>query len=286
MTLMTASPAAQGRLELSEVGKTFRVNGRTHAALDGIDLAIAPGEFVTVVGASGCGKSTLLRLIAGLDTAHSGTILHDGTPVEGPSLARSIVFQAPRLFPWRTVAGNVALGLLNAKLDRATKRRVIADHITLVGLDRFADAYPHQLSGGMAQRAAIARSLVSRPGVLLLDEPFGALDALNRARLQNELLRIWSQERTTMVLVTHDVDEALYLGDRVIVMAPDPGRIARIIPVALAKPRDRSDPQMLRLRAEILDLLEARAAAPLAKWPAEPARRRHHALDAATAGLS
>jgi sulfonate transport system ATP-binding protein len=250
---------APGRLDLRGVARTFQVNGASFDALEGVDLAVQPGAFVTIVGASGCGKSTLLRLIAGLDTQHGGQIAHDGAPVAGPSLERGIVFQEPRLFPWLTVARNVALGLLNAKLDREAKRRLVAEHIALVGLSGFADAYPHQLSGGMAQRAAIARGLVSRPGVLLLDEPFGALDALNRARMQNELLRIWAHERRTMLLVTHDVDEAVYLGDRVVVMAPGPGRIVRVIEVGSSHPRDRSDPHLLRLRAEILDLLETTA---------------------------
>ncbi len=253
--------AALGQLDLRGVGKQFRVKGVPFAALEGVDLSVRPGEFVTIVGASGCGKSTLLRLLAGLDTQHTGEFAHDGVPVTGPSLERGIVFQEPRLFPWLTVSQNVALGLLNAGLDRETRRRLVGEHIALVGLGGFADAYPHQLSGGMAQRAAIARGLVSRPGVLLLDEPFGALDALNRARLQGELLRIWAHERITMVLVTHDVDEAVYLGDRVVVMAPRPGRIDAILPVGLPHPRDRDDPHLLRLRAALLRQLEGTAAA-------------------------
>ena len=245
-----------GQLQIGHVSKTFRVDGRALEALDDIDLAIAPGEFVTIVGASGCGKSTLLRIIAGLETVFRGEILHDGRPVTGPSLARGIVFQEPRLFPWLTVEQNVALGLENAPLDTAGKRRVTAEHIALVGLSGFEKAYPRQLSGGMAQRVAIARSLVNRPGILLLDEPFGALDALTRAHLQTELQRIWKHERITAMLVTHDVDEAVLLGDRVVVMAPRPGRIAQIFAVAVPRPRDRKDDALLRLRNAVLDSLE------------------------------
>ena len=271
---MTGGPA-QGWLDLRGVGRSFRVKGETFAALRDVDLLVSPGEFVTIVGASGCGKSTLLRIIAGLDTEAQGEVLQDGARVAGPSLGRGLVFQEPRLFPWLTVSQNVALGVLNSGLDRDAKRRTVAEHIALVGLGPFADAYPHQLSGGMAQRAAIARGLVSRPGVLLLDEPFGALDALNRARLQAELLRIWARERVTMVLVTHDVDEAVYLADRVVVMAPQPGRIDTILPVHLPHPRDRDGPELLRLRTGILRRLETTVpAAP----PAPAASRWSEAL--------
>jgi sulfonate transport system ATP-binding protein len=246
-----------GSLQIGHVSKTYQVDGRALQALEDIDLSVAPGEFVTIVGASGCGKSTLLRIIAGLETSFRGEVLHNGQPVTGPSLERGIVFQEPRLFPWLRVEQNVALGLENAPLDRAAKRRLVAEHIALVGLSGFEKAYPRQLSGGMAQRAAIARSLVNRPGLLLLDEPFGALDALTRAHLQTELQRIWKHEGITAVLVTHDVDEAVLLGDRVVVMAPRPGRIAHIFKIAVARPRDRKDATLLRLRNEVLDALEA-----------------------------
>lgn len=247
---------AYGSLQIGHVSKTFRVDGRALQALDDIELALAPGEFITIVGASGCGKSTLLRIVAGLETSFRGEVLHNGRPVTGPSLERGIVFQEPRLFPWLTVEQNVALGLENAPLDSAAKRKVTAEHIALVGLAGFEKAYPRQLSGGMAQRAAIARSLVNCPGLLLLDEPFGALDALTRAHLHTELQRIWKHERITAVLVTHDVDEAVLLGDRVVVMAPRPGRIAHIFTVGVARPRDRKDGALLRLRNDVLDALE------------------------------
>ena len=248
--------AAAGELRLCGVSRSFRVAGAALPALAGIDLAVPPGAFVTIVGASGCGKSTLLRLVAGLDTGFDGAVTLDGQPVLGPSLDRGLVFQEPRLFPWLTVAQNIGLGLLNAGLPQAARKRTVQEHIRLVGLDGFQDAWPHQLSGGMAQRAAIARGLVNRPRVLLLDEPFGALDALTRARLQDELQRIWAAEGITMLLVTHDVEEALYLGDRVIVMAPGPGRITASFDVKLPRPRDRSDPALGRLRNAVMTELQ------------------------------
>jgi sulfonate transport system ATP-binding protein len=224
----------------------------TLLVLDDISLDIAPGEFVSVLGASGCGKSTLLRLIAGLDTDYRGEISVDGERVRDTSLQRGIVFQDHRLFPWLTASQNILAALRNAPMTPQQKRDAVADHVALVGLEGFEHAYPHQLSGGMAQRVAIARGLVNRPRVLLLDEPFGALDALTRGRLQNELQRIWQRERITMILVTHDVDEAVYLGDRVVTMAPRPGRVKRIAHVTLPRPRERSDPRFVRLREQIL----------------------------------
>jgi sulfonate transport system ATP-binding protein len=247
--------AGQGHLRIDGVSKRFRVGGAPLLVLDSLDLSVTPGEFLTIVGASGCGKSTLLRLIAGLETDFQGSVILDGKRVMGPSLDRGLVFQEPRLFPWLTVAQNVALGLLNAGLTKAERNRAIAEHIALVGLDGFQNAYPHQLSGGMAQRAAIARGLVNRPGVLLLDEPFGALDALTRARLQDELQRIWAAEGITMLLVTHDVEEAVYLGDRVVVMAPRPGRIAAAFDIPQPRPRDRSSPTLARLRDRVMAAL-------------------------------
>ncbi len=250
----------QGHLRITAVSKQFRVNGVPLQALDRVELAVAPGQFLTIVGASGCGKSTLLRLIAGLDTAFLGDVVLDNVRVTAPSLDRGLVFQEPRLFPWLTVAQNVALGLLNAGPSKAAKHRAVLEHIALVGLNGFQDAYPHQLSGGMAQRAAIARGLVNRPGVLLLDEPFGALDALTRARLQDEMQRIWAAEGITMLLVTHDVEEAVYLGDRVVVMAPRPGRIAATFDIPQPRPRDRASPALARLRTTVMAALEATTA--------------------------
>jgi sulfonate transport system ATP-binding protein len=249
---MTATISSDS-LDVLHVSKRYAQRGGAPlAVLDDISLHVKPGEFVSVVGSSGCGKSTLLRLIAGLDTDYSGEIVVAGERVRDTSLERGIVFQDHRLFPWLSASQNILAALRNAPLSAQQKREAVADHIALVGLNGFENAYPHQLSGGMAQRVAIARGLVNRPRVLLLDEPFGALDALTRSRLQNELQRIWEHERITMILVTHDVDEALYLGDRVVTMAPRPGRIKRIVDVALPRPRERNDPRFIRLRNEVL----------------------------------
>lgn len=244
-----------GHLEVRNVSRSFVVNGEAFDALRDISLDVAAGEFVVLLGPSGCGKSTLLRLIAGLDRDFRGSISQDGEPVAGTSLDRGIVFQEPRLFPWATVMQNITLGLKNAPLSERAKQESVVAHISLVGLDGFAEAYPHQLSGGMAQRAAIARGLVNRPRLLLLDEPFGALDALTRARLQIELQRIWAHEKISMILVTHDVDEAVLLGDRVIVLAPRPGRVARIFDVTAPRPRSRSSDDLVRIRNDILRAL-------------------------------
>ena len=250
-------------LRIQNLGKRYsHAQSGTLQVLQDISLDIPAGQFLSIVGASGCGKSTLLRLILGLDSDYEGRILFDGKPVTGPGLERGIVFQDHRLFPWLTVEQNVAVGLRNARRTAAEKRELVAGHIDLVGLSGFEQSYPGQISGGMAQRVAIARGLVNRPSVLLLDEPFGALDALTRSRLQNELQRIWQQERITMLLVTHDVEEAVFLGDRIVVMQPHPGRIRRILDVDLPHPRHRSAPEFIRLRDDVLsDFLEPEALA-------------------------
>lgn len=262
-------------LEILDVSKRFDVAGRQVQALSRIDLAVAEGEFVSIVGASGCGKSTLLRLILGLDTDYEGRIHVDGRKVERPGLDRSIVFQEHRLLPWLSVEANVAAALRQSRFGAGEKRELVRDHLQLVGLEAFAKAYPAQLSGGMAQRVAIARALVTKPRFLLLDEPLGALDALTRLRLQDELLRIVRQGGATAVLVTHDVDEAVYLGDRIVVMHPHPGRIATILPVTSAVSRDRSDPNFIRLRDEVLSWLGVSRAGNEASEPtaAKGARR-------------
>jgi sulfonate transport system ATP-binding protein len=247
-------------LSLTAVGKTFRVAGKAVEALTDITLDIEEGEFVSIVGASGCGKSTLLRLILGIDLDYRGQILLDGAPIAGPGLDRGIVFQEHRLLPWLTVKANVGVALRKSKLTESQKRDTIREHLDLVGLASFADAYPAQLSGGMQQRVAIARAIVNRPRFLLLDEPLGALDALTRLRLQDELKRIVEHEGITAILVTHDVDEAVHLGDRVVVMQPHPGRISNILPISLAPGRSRSDPAFLRLRDHVLSELGVGAA--------------------------
>ena len=198
----------------------------SHRVLHGVDLEVANGEVVCLIGPSGSGKSTLLRLIMGREEEYDGKILLNGQAIQGTGLERGIVFQDHRLFPWLNVEQNVAVGLKNSPLSANEKRDTVREHIELVGLQDFIDAYPHQISGGMAQRVAIARGLVNRPSVLLLDEPLGALDALTRARLQGELQSIWAKEKITMILVTHDVDEAVFLGDRVVVMQA--GRVTQI----------------------------------------------------------
>ncbi|PYE31098.1 MULTISPECIES: ABC transporter ATP-binding protein [unclassified Rhizobium] len=250
-TFQTAPPA----LQIRGLDKSFIVAGRALKVLEDIDLSIRSGEFVTIVGASGCGKSTLLRLILGLDLDYQGDVLVDGARVQRPGLDRSIVFQDHRLLPWLNVEANVAAALRRSPLSRAQKRETVREHLELVGLTSFAHAYPAQLSGGMAQRVAIARALVNRPRFLLLDEPLGALDALTRLRLQDELKRIVEHEKTTALLVTHDVDEAVHLGHRIVVMQPHPGRIATVLAIPEAARQDRSSREFIALRDEVLRLL-------------------------------
>ena len=239
-------------LEIKNLSKQYRVRGEPLPVLDKLSLSIEPGEFVSIVGASGCGKSTLLRLVIGLESDYDGAILLDGRQIAGTSLDRGIVFQEHRLFPWLTVEQNVAVGVLNAHGTDAAKKKSVQEHIELVGLKGFERAFQHQLSGGMSQRVAIARALVSRPEVLLLDEPFGALDALTRGQMQQELERIWRAEGITAILVTHDVEEAVYLGDRVVVMQPRPGRIKRIVDVPLARSRERGSRAFAAIKDDIL----------------------------------
>ena len=242
----------QGSLRLRHVGKQYQVKGRIFDVLHDVTLDAEPGSFISLVGSSGRGKSTLLRLIVGLDPTYDGRILLDGEPIRGTSLRRGIVFQDHRLLPWLTLSENIGLSLENIDWPQQRKRDAVREHIELVGLTGFEQAYPYQLSGGMAQRAAIARGLVSEPEILLLDEPLGALDALTRIRLQDELLRIWQARRVTMILVTHDVEEAIYLGDRVLVMQPHPGRITREIVLDLPRPRDRASQRFNEIRQQIL----------------------------------
>lgn len=241
-----------GQVEIQQLNKYFPKEGTSLQVLDQINLNIQSGEFVSIVGNSGCGKSTLLRLLVGLDAEFEGQILIDGQPVKGTSLDRGIVFQDHRLFPWLNVEQNVALALEKSQLTATEKTELIDYHLELVQLSQFKKAYPSQLSGGMSQRVAIARSLVNRPQILLLDEPFGALDALTRANLQQELQRIWQSEKITTILVTHDVEEAVLLGDRVVVMQPHPGRIKRIVNVDLERPRKREDYRLAVIKNDIL----------------------------------
>jgi ABC-type nitrate/sulfonate/bicarbonate transport system ATPase subunit len=244
-------------LRVQQVSKSFPAPDNpltSRQALGNISLSIAPGELVSLVGPSGCGKSTLLRLIAGLETPDSGELLIGSDPISEPSAERGLVFQDPNLFPWLTVRRNIEAGLVARRVLR-DKRNEVGEFMQLVGLETFADAYPHHLSGGMAQRVALARALINHPKVLLLDEPLGALDAFTRMRMQEEVLRLWENRRTTMLLVTHDIDEAIYMSDRIMIMTQRPGRIDREIGISLVRPRDRTSESFLRLRSEILDHL-------------------------------
>jgi sulfonate transport system ATP-binding protein len=246
---MIAEPNVINNLQVRNLHKRFHGQQGEVVALRDINLSIRVGEFVSIVGSSGCGKSTLLRIIAGLEREFEGDALLDREPISGPGPDRGVVFQEHRLFPWLSVRDNVAFGV--APDAPAEIHRSVQEHITLVGLNGFEKAYPHQLSGGMAQRASIARALVNCPKVLLLDEPFGALDALTKIQMQQEILRIWEAEQTTMIMVTHDIDEAVFLGDRVVVMSNRPGTIKKIIPVDLPRPRDRGSFDFTRKRNEV-----------------------------------
>ncbi|MFJ5435099.1 ABC transporter ATP-binding protein [Pectobacterium sp. CHL-2024] len=242
-------------LHFQHITKHFTVNGVPLTVLQDIDLSLQAGELVAVIGASGCGKSTLLRLAAGIDTTERGRILIGERPVQGIPDDVSLVFQEPRLFPWLTVTDNIRLGMLNLNLSPAEVERRIAHYLQMMGLEGFADAWPHQLSGGMAQRVAIARGLVSTPRILLLDEPFGALDALTKQQLQERLAEIRQQTDLTILLVTHDVEEAVFLADSVVVMSPRPGRISRILPINLTYPRDRTSTALLEQRQAVSQAL-------------------------------
>lgn len=242
-------------IRLSHVGKSFTLAEGSFEAIQDLNLDIADGEFVAIIGASGCGKSTLLRMLIGLDPAFSGDIQIDGAPVRGIGGGRGIVFQEHRLFPWFNVEENIGLALASAALSAEQKQQRINALVELVGLKAFSRAYPHQLSGGMAQRVAIARGLVTSPRLLLLDEPFGALDALTRQSIQDQLHEIRQRSAITTVLVTHDVEEAVYLADRVVVLEPRPGRIKEIIDIDLPHPRQRNGYEFHQLKEQLLHLL-------------------------------
>jgi NitT/TauT family transport system ATP-binding protein len=241
-------------ITVQNIRKVFPLKSSAFVALGGVDLSVADNEFVTIVGPSGCGKTTLMNILAGLETPTSGRALVDDKAINGPGPDRGVIFQQYALFPWLTVRKNVEFGLRTAKVPRAERRR-IADHfIDLVGLHEFADALPKTLSGGMKQRCAIARAYAVNPSILLMDEPFGAVDALTRVRLQEQLLKTWSQEKRTVVFITHDVDEAVFLANRVVVMAARPGRIVEVIDVDLPYPRTeelRLSPAFTALRNRV-----------------------------------
>jgi sulfonate transport system ATP-binding protein len=244
----------QVTLQIKDLNKNFRVNGGVTPVLQDINLTVKKGEFVSIIGPSGCGKTTLLRLIIGIENSYQGAILLDGKQIKGPGLERGVVFQDHRLLPWLSVERNVGLGLEGKRSGNGDRSQIVRDHLELVGLTGYEKAYPGQLSGGMAQRAAIARALVNNPEILLLDEPLGALDALTRMYMQVELEKIWRREAgVTMIMITHDVEEAVYLSDKVVIMSSRPGTIKKIIPVDLARPRDRASSDFMQLKDEILE---------------------------------
>ena len=247
-------PAVGAELDIEGVSHAFDIDGAVLPVLDNVNLSIAPGEFVALLGPSGCGKSTLLRPVAGLEKPRSGSLREDEVRITGPHPSRVVVFQDPTLFPWRSVWDNVALGLEAQGILKAQRHRVDAV-IELVGLSSFRNAYPHQLSGGMAQRVALARALVNDPKILVLDEPLGKLDSLTRIAMQAELVALWQRKGFTTLLVTHDVEEALVLANRVIVLSDRPARIKADIAVARPYPRHRGDPYLADLRKQILGLL-------------------------------
>ena len=239
-------------IELSNVSKEYIVGGSQLSVLQKLSLNVAPAEFVSIIGQSGCGKTTLLHMIAGLNQPTEGQIRIRGKLVKGPGRDRGLVFQEPRLFPWATVAHNIRLGLP----DRGPDEDRLWELLRLVGLQDFAQAYPRELSGGMAQRAALARALAGSPEILLLDEPLGALDAVTRLKMQDQLMKIWQEGSLTVVAVTHDIDEAIVLSTRIVVLSPRPGRIKGIIPVDLPYPRDRTALDFNVYRQELLAVLE------------------------------
>jgi len=243
------------RVEVQHVFKSFPHNGATLEVLHDINLTVGEGEFVCLLGPSGCGKSTLIHLIAGLERPTAGTILVGDQPVVGPDPSRVVVFQDAALFPWLSVLGNVEFGLRMSGVPHPTRRKRALEYIKLVHLSKFAQAFPHQLSGGMKQRVAIARALALQPEILLLDEPFASLDAQTRAVLQNELLEIWELARPTILFVTHNVREATGLADRVYVISSRPGRIRDVQAVTVPRPRHAEDPALLAHQHKILGLL-------------------------------
>lgn len=247
---------SSGRIKIANVAKSFtNPEGEIIPAIANVSLDIEPGEFVCLMGPSGCGKSTLLRIIAGLLQPTSGEIFLDGEKITGPGPERGLVFQEPELFQWMDIEHNVAFGLKARKIYKERKADV-QKYIDLVGLTGFEKAYPHHLSGGMRQRAAFARALINQPKVLLLDEPFGALDAFTRIALQERLLEIWQAFGTTIVMVTHDIEEAVYLGTKIVVMSQRPTTVKQVINDDLPRPRDRNSMEFVEMKKKILSVLD------------------------------
>jgi ABC-type nitrate/sulfonate/bicarbonate transport system ATPase subunit len=246
-----ASKALRTKLKASGVNMVFSRDGKSTNVLDNVDLEVGEGEFLCLLGPSGCGKSTLLNAVAGFLTPTSGDIRIDGEPVTGPDPRRIFVFQERGVFPWLTVEGNIGFGLYNLPKDEQERR--IAHYVKLVGLQGFEKAYPQELSGGMKQRVEVARALAVNPDMMFLDEPFGALDSITRLVMRGELLRIWEAERKTIIFVTHDIEEAVQLADRVVVMSARPAKIQKIVEIDIPHPRDISSPRYLELRDGIFE---------------------------------
>jgi NitT/TauT family transport system ATP-binding protein len=252
-------------LTVKDLRKTFPKEGGEMAAIDGFNLEVREGEFICILGPSGCGKTTFLRIVAGLETPTSGEVLLNGKPITGPGSDRGMVFQEFALFPWRTVRRNVEFGLEIRKVEKDERRRTAQKYIDLVGLNGFEEYHPYQLSGGMKQRVGIARALANEPAVLLMDEPFGALDAQTRNMMQKELLRIWEETKKTVIFITHSVDEAVYLADRIAVMTTRPGMVRECFTVPWQRPRDRASVEFAQLRKGILAELEQEVIAAVGK---------------------
>lgn len=241
-------------IDIKNATKTFQQNGTTFTALDNVNLSIEKGEFICLLGPSGCGKSTLLNAIAGFDTITTGSITIDGKEVKEPSTENVTIFQNYGLLPWRTVLKNVELGLEPKKIPKDERINIARKYIELVGLSKFEKSYPKQLSGGMQQRVAIARALAVDPKIIFMDEPFGALDAITRTKLQEDMLQISKTEKKTIIFVTHDIEEAIFLADRIVIMTPNPGRVKSIIKVPLDEYRERTSHNFLKMRDKIFEI--------------------------------
>ncbi|HVP94568.1 MAG TPA: ABC transporter ATP-binding protein [Methanoregulaceae archaeon] len=244
------------KLEINHISKVFEEGTEASRALSDISTVVAEKEFLCILGPSGCGKTTLLRIVAGLESATEGSITLDGEKITGPSPKMAMIFQDYSLYPWRTVIENIAFGLEIKDVDRDKREKIAESYLDLIGLQEFGNNYPYELSGGMRQRVAVARALAIDPSVLLMDEPFGALDAQTRNMLQIEILKIWEKTQKTVLFVTHSVDEAVFLADRIMVLTSRPGRIKDIVPIDLPRPRDRTSPDFAKIRRYVLSLID------------------------------
>lgn len=238
-------------IDIKDVSKEYFQNNSTFKALDHVSLQIEKGEFICLLGPSGCGKTTLLNSVAGFEKVNSGSIEIDGKQVLEPCISNVTIFQNYGLLPWRTVQKNVELGLESKKLSKKDRHDFASKYIDLVGLSKFSKSHPSQLSGGMQQRVAIARALAVDPEIIFMDEPFGALDALTRLKMQDEISNIWEHQKKTIIFVTHDIEEAVFLADRIVIMTPNPGKIKSIVSVPLARKRDRTSHDFLKIRDRV-----------------------------------